>query len=82
MDSKPWYESKIVWAMALQSLISILLLAQEWYAKGDFSVPACIGLAVGILVIVLRIWFTDQPIDTAKYRDSLWEDLTDEVDPR
>lgn len=68
---KAWYESKIVWAMAVQSLISILLLVQEWYAKQDFSVPGCIGLAVGVLVIVLRIWFTDSPVDNAKMR-ALW----------
>ena len=65
---KAWYESKIVWAMVVQSLISVLLLVQEWYTKGDFSVPGCIGLAVGILVIVLRVWFTDEPIDNPKMR--------------
>jgi isoprenylcysteine carboxyl methyltransferase (ICMT) family protein YpbQ len=65
---KDWYKSKIVWAMVFQSLISILLLVQEWYSKQDFSVPGCIGLAVGVLVIVLRVWFTDEPIDNAYNR--------------
>ena len=74
---KAWYESKIVWAMAVQSLISVLLLVQEWYSKGDFSVPGCIGLAVGILVIVLRVWFTDQPVATDRARDKLARELAE-----
>ncbi len=72
---KAWYESKVVWAMVVQSIISALLIAQEWYSKGDFSIPACIGLAVGILVIVLRIWFTDTVINTPKAQrkaEELW----------
>ena len=59
---KKWYQSKIVGAMALQSVISILLLLQEWYAKGDFSVPGIIGIVIAALVVVLRIWFTDTAI--------------------
>jgi hypothetical protein len=64
----PWYQSKIVWAMVVQSLISVLLLVQEWYSKADYSVPGIIGLVIGVLVIVLRIWFTESPVDTAKAR--------------
>lgn len=59
---KQWYESKIVWAMAFQSVISILTIFQEWYAKGDFSVPGITGLVIGVLVIVARIWFTETAI--------------------
>lgn len=68
---KNWYESKVIWAMVVQSLISALLLAQEWYSQGDFSIPGIIGLVVGILVIILRVWFTDTPIDVEKMR-STW----------
>jgi len=71
---KNWYESKVVWAMVVQSIIGILLLVQEWYAKGDFSVPGIIALAIGVLVIVLRIWFTDSPIDTPKMR-ATWPEM-------
>lgn len=70
---KSWYESKVVWAMVVQSVISILLLVQEWYSTGDYSIPGIIGLVIGVLVIVLRVWFTDQPIDTPKMR-AIWFD--------
>jgi hypothetical protein len=65
---KAFYESKLFWVGTITTLISVLGIVQEWYAKGDWSVPSCIGLAIGILVIVLRVWFTDQPVDTAKSR--------------
>lgn len=62
LERKAWYTSKIVWLMVLQSAISVLLLVQEWISKGDFSVVGIIGLVIGILTIVIRIWLTDQPI--------------------
>ena len=65
---KAWYESKIVWAAVALSAISILQLFSAWYTKGDFSVPGCVELAIGALLIVVRVWFTDQPIDTPKAR--------------
>lgn len=68
VSMKPFYSSKIFWAMLGQCLISVLLLVQEWYSKGDYSVPGCIGLAIGVIVIVLRVWFTDAAISTPQAR--------------
>ncbi len=65
---KNWYQSKIVWASVVMFLISALQLFQGWYAAGDFSVPSIIGLVVSILIIVVRVWFTDTAIDTPKAR--------------
>jgi hypothetical protein len=62
MDTKNWWESKIFWVMVLQFLISALGLAQEFTAKGDYSIPAIIGMVIAILVVVLRVFFTSQPI--------------------
>lgn len=69
---KKFYESKIFWAMAIQAVVSSLMVAQEWYSKGDFSIPGIIGLVIGVLVIVLRVFFTDTPIDNPKMR-AVWE---------
>lgn len=76
---KSWYTSKLVWLGVVQSLISILMLAQEWYARGDFSVPAIIGLVIGALMVVLRVWFTDMPIETPKAIDKLSNQRMDEM---
>lgn len=65
---KAWYDSKIVWVGVITTLLGVLGLFQEWYAKGDFSVPGIIGFVIGVLLIVLRVWFTDTPIDTPKAR--------------
>lgn len=63
---KPFYKSKINWLMVCLLLIAVLQIAQEWYAKGDFSVPGCITLAIAILTVFVRTWFTDEPIKTPK----------------
>jgi hypothetical protein len=65
---KAFYESKLFWVGAITTLLGVLQLFSEWYAKADFSVPGIISLVIGILVIVLRVWFTDTPIDTPKMR--------------
>jgi hypothetical protein len=65
---KAWYTSKVFWVGIIATLLGVLQLFSEWYEKGDFSVPGIIGLIIGILVIVLRVWFTDTAIDTPKAR--------------
>lgn len=59
---KAWYESKIVWVGVLETAIGALQLFSEWYSASDFSVPGVVNLVIGVLLIVLRIWFTDTEI--------------------
>jgi len=76
MDNlKVWYTSKVFWGMVALFVLSVLQIVQEWYAKGDFSVPGILGLAISIIVAVIRIWFTDTAINTPKARAKV---LTDE----
>jgi len=62
MDSKPWYQSKIVWLSVITALISGLEIFSEWYSKGDFSIPGIISLIISILLIVVRVFFTSTVI--------------------
>lgn len=70
---KAWYQSKVVWVGVISTLLGVLQLFAEWYDKGDFSVSGVVALVIGVLVIILRVWFTDTPIDTPKMR-ATWAD--------
>ena len=60
-NSKPWYQSKTIWVGIIQVLCAIGLLVADFLQVGDFTAPAFVLLAVGILTIVLR-FLTEQPI--------------------
>lgn len=62
MEPKNWYESKLVWMSIITTLIGALGVVQEIIAKGPVDVNAVILIASGILGVVLRVWFTSQPI--------------------
>ena len=62
--TKRWYESKTVWVGILQIIIAVCLAVADFVTVGDFTAPAFIFLAVGILTIVLR-FLTDTPITRA-----------------
>ena len=74
---KAWYESKILWAGVLGFLVSALEIFAAWYDRGDFSVTGCTTLAISLLVVVLRVWFTNTPIDTPKAQEQLRRDVSD-----
>lgn len=62
VDGKEWYKSKTVWVGVIVTLIAVLqlvasLLTQEQVAATDITL-----LFVGILQVILRVWFTDTPI--------------------
>ena len=60
---KQWYESKTVWLGIIQFLIGSLTLLGEFLQKQDFSPVAVTLLGTGILSVVLRVWFTNTPVD-------------------
>lgn len=59
MAPKPFYFSKTVWLNVITTIIGALALLPG-------TIPAeyepYVLLAVGVLNVVLRVWFTDQPI--------------------
>lgn len=60
---KHWYQSKLVWLGVIQSLIGILGLVATFLDAGDFTPASIVVLVSGALTIILRIWFTDTPIE-------------------
>jgi hypothetical protein len=69
MESKNWYQSKIVQVMILQFLYSFSLLVQEFLAKQDFSSVAIAGLISSVVVIVLRVFYTTKPIEQGMVKE-------------
>ena len=62
MDSKPWYLSKTVWVNIITTLIAVLTLLTEGTLLPAGALPWVLSV-VGVLNVVLRIWFTDTAIE-------------------
>ena len=58
---KAWYESKTLWLNVITALIAVLTLLQDNPVIPPVAQPYIL-LVVGVLNVVLRVWFTDQPI--------------------
>ncbi len=60
---KEWYKSKLIWMGVIQTLIGALQLLGDMLAKAQVT-PADVALfCSGVLVVVMRIWFTAEPIN-------------------
>lgn len=66
MDTKKWYQSKLVWLGVLTTLLGIFPLVNVYIhavAPGaELVVEATGAFLAGIITVVLRIWFTDTGI--------------------
>ena len=65
MEVKNWYQSKVVWV----NVISALLMVFDLLVKQPFiptSYLPYIAFAVGVLNVILRVWFTDSGISSSK----------------
>lgn len=63
MMTKPFYLSKLVWLGIVQTLLGALSVIASFLQSGKPLDPLGIVLIVsGILTVVLRVWFTDEPI--------------------
>jgi hypothetical protein len=62
MEPKPFYESKTVWLNVLTTLVaSLTFLPSVNGLIPDVALPYILA-AVGVLNIVLRVWFTETPV--------------------
>jgi len=63
MESKKWYTSKTVWLGVVLTLLGALQVVHGALVSGQpLDAAAIINSVAGVLLVVLRIWFTDQPI--------------------
>lgn len=58
---KAVYRSKMVWVNGLTTLVALLTLLQDNPVIPAEAQPYIL-LAVGVVNVVLRIWFTEEPI--------------------
>jgi len=69
MQIKNWYESKTFWLNLLTALVLIAdLLVQQPFIPTAWL--PFIATVVGILNVVLRVWFTDTGIASRRARDA------------
>lgn len=66
MDGKKFWKSKLFWVGLFTTFLGIIPLFNQFVqvvAPDKIVLVDAIGVLVaGIITIVLRIWFTDQPI--------------------
>jgi len=60
---KKWYQSKTVWLGIITTLIGALGLVSDFLGKPTSSPQDITLLLSGILGVVLRVWFTSQPVE-------------------
>jgi hypothetical protein len=60
--SKPFWQSKTVWLNVVLTLIGIATFLAVPKNDPALSVASIAAAAAGVLNVVLRVWFTDQPI--------------------
>jgi membrane-bound ClpP family serine protease len=65
--SKPWYTSKLTWQNIFLTLIGVSMLVADVLTQTPvLTAPGIATLAAGIFGIVVRVWFTTDPITTDK----------------
>lgn len=60
--TKDWWTSKTVWLNVVLTLIGIATLFATANAMFPTWVPAAAALVIGVLNVVLRVWFTATPV--------------------
>lgn len=61
-DPKAWYQSKVFWLGVVTTLLGIIPIVTELASQMTVT-PAAIGTAAtGILIVIMRIWFTSEPV--------------------
>lgn len=62
MDTKPWYQSKVIWfnALYLVAAVAAYFGFKDFVPSGNTTELAAVVVAV--INIALRLWVTKQPI--------------------
>jgi asparagine N-glycosylation enzyme membrane subunit Stt3 len=69
---KQWYESKtVIFNIVMTIVMAVPVIAAAYKAvtpEAAVLIDSIAGLITGLGNIMLRVWFTDTPIDTPKAR--------------
>jgi len=62
MTAKAWFASKVVWLGIITTLLGVIPIVTELASQTAIT-PAAVGTALtGILIVIVRVWFTDSPV--------------------
>lgn len=59
---KSWFTSKVVWLGIITTLLGVIPIVTELASQTALTPTAVGTAATGILIVIMRIWFTDQPV--------------------
>lgn len=59
---KAWYTSKVFWLGVITTLLGIIPILTELAAQTAITPAAAGTAATGILIVVVRVWFTNEPV--------------------
>lgn len=59
---KNWWESKLVWLGVLETIVGVATLLADWLRTEDYSPASVVLLVAGVATVIIRVWFTDQPV--------------------
>ena len=62
MESKKWYQSKLVWLGILMTFSGTIEVAQKIISAGPIDTAAIMNLAGGVITVIMRVWFTSTQI--------------------
>jgi len=62
METKKWWESKIVWLGIIETLIGVLQIVQQQIEVGSLNGAGVVNILIGALTIIMRVWFTNKVI--------------------
>ncbi len=63
MDTKLWYQSKLVWLGVIQTLVGALTVISDFLQSGkQLDSLGIVLIVTGILTVILRVWFTETNI--------------------
>jgi hypothetical protein len=72
---KPWYESKTVWFNVITMLLGIIPIVGAFVKliepQTAVVIDGVLAMVAGIGNVILRVWFTTEPIATAAHLTEL-----------
>lgn len=65
-DTKPWYQSKLVWQNVIVTLIGVSTLLADVLTKTPaLTLPGVLTTIAGVAGVILRVWYTDTAIGSS-----------------